>query len=263
MGIADAARRVVYRSFAMNPSIATTGLRAAETPEARGRIGLAAFCLVALQLALVLLLRLNEAPLGHSFRRFELLNFGIPGYQPPQQLAAFERALKLQANAIYFVAAGREASRSAAYLAEALHKKLPIPPPLQAIVEQAGVAPGMDEATLAKRLQPFGGAILSAVYRSIGARSDALGIRTVWIMLPQVRDGNWQEETPQAIQAARDAGFQVIDLSDVYRGHDIATLRLAAWDDHPNALGHRLVAERLYRELAAAPDAVSAAAEKR
>jgi D-alanyl-lipoteichoic acid acyltransferase DltB (MBOAT superfamily) len=207
--------------------------------------------------------RLNESPLGNSSRRFELLNFGIPGYQPPQQLAAFERALKFQANAIYFVAAGREASRSAAYLAEALHKKLPIPPVLQAIVEQAGVAPGMDEATLAKRLQPLGGAILSAVYRSIGERSGALGIRTVWIMLPQVREGSWQEETPQAMQAARDAGFQVIDLSDVYRGHDIATLRLAAWDDHPNALGHRLVAERLYRELAAAPDAVSAAVEKR
>jgi hypothetical protein len=207
--------------------------------------------------------RLNDAPLGSSFRRFELLNFGIPGYQPPQQLAAFERALALQPNAVYFVAAGREASRSAAYLAEALHKKLPIPAALQPIVAQAGIAAGMGEPELAQRLQPFGGAILRAVYRSIGERSDAAGIRTVWILLPQVRDGGWQEETPQALEAARDAGFQVIDLSDVYRGHEIATLRLAPWDDHPNALGHRLVAERLYRELAAAPLAVSPAAPKR
>ena len=41
----------------------------------------------------------------------------------------------------------------------------------------------------------------------------------------------------------------VIDLSDVYAGHDESGVRLAEWDDHPNARGHELVAERLQREL--------------
>ena len=200
--------------------------------------------------------RLNREPLGSSYRRFELLNFGIPGYQPPQQLAAFERALKLEPTTLFYVAAGRESSRSAAYLAEALHKKLPIPAALQPIVDRAGVKAGMDEAALAKQLMPLGGQILQAVYRSIADRSRALGIRPVWIFLPQVREGSWQEETPEAVRAAQAAGFHVIDIGDVYKGHDIAILRLAEWDDHPNALGHRLVAERLYREIAAAPETV-------
>ena len=202
--------------------------------------------------------RLNREPLGSNYRRFELLNFGIPGYQPPQQLAAFERALKLEPTTLFYVAAGRESSRSAAYLAEALHKKLPIPAALQPIVERAGVKAAMDEAALAKQLMPLGGEILQAVYRSIADRSRALGIRPVWIFLPQVREGSWQEETPEAVRAAQAAGFHVIDIGDVYKGHDIAILRLAEWDDHPNALGHRLVAERLYREIAAAPETVDA-----
>jgi acyl carrier protein len=33
-------------------------------------------------------------------------------------------------------------------------------------------------------------------------------------------------------------------------------LRLAEWDDHPNTLGHRLVADALYRALAADPAAL-------
>jgi hypothetical protein len=48
------------------------------------------------------------------------------------------------------------------------------------------------------------------------------------------------------LRTARDAGFVVIDLSDVYRGSDRNSLWIAEWDAHPNAQGHRLVGERLY-----------------
>jgi hypothetical protein len=198
--------------------------------------------------------RLNREPLSSAFRQVELMNFGIPGYQPPGQLAAFERALALQPNAIVFVATGREISRSASYLAEIVHKRLPIPyPSLAAIVEQSGAIPGMEEAEALKRLQPHGAQILRVVYELIARRSIEQGIRPVWVFLPQVRGGSWQEETPETVRIASDAGFAVINLADVYEGHDKTTLRLAEWDDHPNALGHRLVADALYRALAANP----------
>jgi hypothetical protein len=41
----------------------------------------------------------------------------------------------------------------------------------------------------------------------------------------------------------------VIDLGDVFSKQAPDSLRVAAWDEHPNALGHRLVGERLYGEL--------------
>jgi D-alanyl-lipoteichoic acid acyltransferase DltB (MBOAT superfamily) len=204
--------------------------------------------------------RLNESPLGTGFSRFELLNFGVPGYQPPQQLVAFEKSLRMQPNAVFYVATGREVSRSAWYMAEVVRKRIDVPyEGLRAIIQKSGATPGMDEATAQKHLQPYAAEILQSVYERIARESRERGIRPLWIFLPQVRGGSWQEETPQAVALAERAGFTVLNLHDVYDGHDNETIRLAEWDDHPNALGHKLVAERLYRELAAHPDALSAA----
>jgi hypothetical protein len=198
--------------------------------------------------------QLNKAPLAPAFSHVELLNFGIPGYQPPQQLVAFERAIEFHPNAVVYVATGRELRRSAAYMTEAVLKHLPIPEPgLQAIIDKSGVRADMDEVTARKHLEPHGGEILSVVYGSIAQRARDRGIRPVWVFLPQVREGSWQEETPEAVRIATAAGFAIVNLDDVYSGQDPAKLRLAEWDDHPNVLGHQVVAQRLYREFAAKP----------
>jgi hypothetical protein len=48
---------------------------------------------------------------------------------------------------------------------------------------------------------------------------------------------------------ARDAGFVILDVSDVFKTHDAAKLTLAPWDAHPNVKGHELLADALYRAL--------------
>ncbi len=53
---------------------------------------------------------------------------------------------------------------------------------------------------------------------------------------------------------AGDAGFIVLDLSNVYEGHDERDLTVAEWDRHPNAHGQRLIAEQLYLELHRHPE---------
>jgi hypothetical protein len=201
--------------------------------------------------------RLNKEPLSPLFKQVELLNFGVPGYQPPQQLVAFEKAITFQPNELFYVAAGREMHRSADYMAEAVRKRLPIPyPALQAIVDKSGVRADMDETTALKSLEPYKAEILKVVYDSLVEQSSKRGIRPVWIFMPQVRAGIWQEETAPTLKIAQDAGFAVIDLEDVYGDRDLATIRLAEWDDHPNALGHRLIADRLYAAIAANPDLI-------
>ena len=51
--------------------------------------------------------------------------------------------------------------------------------------------------------------------------------------------------------ASTRAGLPVFDLFDVYPGAIVPALRVAPWDDHPNAAGHQLIADRLLRELTA------------
>jgi D-alanyl-lipoteichoic acid acyltransferase DltB (MBOAT superfamily) len=201
--------------------------------------------------------RLDKEPLSPLFKHVELLNFGVPGYQPPQQLVAFEKATALQPNELFYIAAGREMHRSADYMAEVVRKRLPIPyPALQAIVDKSGVRADMDETAALKLLEPYKAEILKVVYDTLVEQSLKRGIRPVWIFIPQVRAGIWQEETAASLKIAQDAGFAIVNLEDVYTGRDLATVRLAEWDDHPSALGHQLIADRLYEAFAANPDLI-------
>jgi len=111
------------------------------------------------------------------------------------------------------------------------------------------LTPEMDEATARRRLEPFRRDILAAVYQRIAEQSRTRGIVPVWVFLPQVREGSWQDETAETVQLAEAAGFIVVDLTDVYKGEDHAAIRLAEWDEHPNARAHQLIAARIYAAL--------------
>lgn len=192
--------------------------------------------------------RLNHEDDLHA--RYEILNFGVQGYQPLQQLVSIEKALEFEPDAIFYIATGREISRATWYLVEAVQKNIDIPfEPLREIVAKAGLTREMDETAALKRINPYNKEILSWTYRHIAERSRENGALPVLVFLPQVREGTWQEETPETLRMAEDAGFIIINLADVYRGRDITAIRLAEWDDHPNVLGHELIASRLYDEL--------------
>jgi len=107
----------------------------------------------------------------------------------------------------------------------------------------------MDENELVKRLAPSREELLGWLYRHIVDRCRAQGAIPVWVFLPSVEPGPWMEETAPATELARESGFEVIDLGEVFANEPPGSLRVAAWDEHPNAHGHKLVAERLYDEI--------------
>lgn len=195
--------------------------------------------------------RMNREWAGGAFQEYELLNMAVPGYQPPQQLVMAEKAFSFKPHAIFYFAGGREVTRSASYLAEVVHKGIEIPyEELRNIVAKADVTSGMDEEEAFKRLKPYGREILAYVYKRIADETTRHGGVPVWIFLPQVTPGSWQEETPETIALAEAAGFVLINEENIYEGQDIEKIRLAEWDYHPNATGHRLIAERLFADLA-------------
>jgi hypothetical protein len=54
------------------------------------------------------------------------------------------------------------------------------------------------------------------------------------------------------MEMAREAGFVVLDLTAAYdRVEDFPSIWIAPWDSHPNAEGHRMLAEELYAQLIA------------
>jgi hypothetical protein len=194
--------------------------------------------------------RLNAELAGREFAKFELLNFGVQGYQPPQQLVSFERSQALQPNAVMYIATGRELRRSADYLAEIVRKRIEIPyPPLRDIVAKSQVSADMSETDARRQLIPHAADILAYVYGEIAGRARRAGIQPIWIFLPHARAGSWQEETEETVGIAERAGFIVIRLDDVFRNEDANRVTVAEWDNHPNTYGHQLIADRLFEWL--------------
>jgi hypothetical protein len=194
--------------------------------------------------------RLNRENTAVPFMSYEILNFGVPGYQPPQQLVAVEKALEFDPQTVWYIATTRELSRSANYLAEVVGKRIAIPyPELHGIALKAGLSPGMNETAALRRLAPFKTEILAVVYREFVEHCRKRGVTPVWILLPNVREDAWQDETPEMRRLAEAAGFVILDMTGVYRNTDVAAIRLAEWDEHPNARAHELIASRLYQEI--------------
>lgn len=201
--------------------------------------------------------RLNNEKTLERVDRVEFLNLGVPGYDPPQQLFSLEKALAFSPDAVFYVATGRELSRATRSLVTAVREGIPIPfAPLQALLARAGIHRGMDEASAMKAIAPVRDDILAAVYGQIVEQCAARDVQPVWVFLPQVTSGAWEEETAKARELAAQAGFVIVDMSDVYKTVDYKALRLAEWDDHPNRAGHHVIAERFYQELLARRDQI-------
>jgi hypothetical protein len=194
--------------------------------------------------------RLNREGFRGPIAKYEILNFAVPGYMPPQELVAFERALTFGPHAVIYVGAGREITQASRYLVEVVQKRIAIPYDyLRDVVRKAGLEPGMDETVALKRLEPFRVDILSWIYRRIGDECRARGIVPLFVFLPQVYEGVWEEETAETLRIAQGAGLVVVDLTEVYKGHNINSIRVAEWDNHPNTRGHQLIADRLFEAL--------------
>jgi D-alanyl-lipoteichoic acid acyltransferase DltB (MBOAT superfamily) len=199
--------------------------------------------------------RLNNERHAAAFNKYEILNFAVPGYDPPHQLVMLDRAIQFAPHALFYVAAGREGSRAAWLLANSARAGGNIPfEGLREIVQKTGIVAGMEETPAVKLILPHRAEILSWIYGDLVKRSKMNGIVPVFVFVPQVREGTWQEETPEILEIASRAGFHVVNLAEMYKGQDINAIRIGEWDDHPNVRGHQLIAARLYDALQAKPD---------
>jgi D-alanyl-lipoteichoic acid acyltransferase DltB (MBOAT superfamily) len=193
--------------------------------------------------------RLNRER-GPGDPRVEILNFAVGSFSIPQQALLLQRVLTFQPQTVVLVANAGDEGRAILHTVQQVRRGVPLPWPwLASIVERAGVTPQTREAEAQSRLKPYGQAIVEGAYREIVGACRARGVRPAWLYLGIPDRAPRPELVREMLERARAAGFATADFSDVYAGRDPATLRVSAWDFHPNAEGHRLIAERFHREL--------------
>jgi hypothetical protein len=225
--------------------------------------------------------RLNREHVPAGYSAVEILNFAVDGYSLPQQLAMLEqRALDFAPDLVIVTRHQRDRLTTQRFLVRIASEGRPVADArLQALMESAGLtaigrgpipvpfAPlrrvagwaGLDTRMPTGELSARAGRIADEVVDLTMARlaelTRARGGRIAVLALNAVID---DEQARLVNRAAIDREkIPLIDLIGIFPEADRPRLRVAPWDDHPNAEGHRLIAGKLYGRLVPILDAAA------
>jgi hypothetical protein len=200
---------------------------------------------------------LNSRVPDARYSQYEILNMSVAGYSILQRLLHLEQeGFEFQPDAVMLAVAAADWQFLPAHLRKALI--LGIEPPagyrdfLDPILRKARVDGTMPDVMIERRLQPYVPEILQWAFRRFAQQCAQRGVRPLVIYRPAPVDfeGSERVSGSQMIQSARAAGLEVIDLSPAFDSVvDRSKLILAKWDDHTTALGHQLLADKLYEGL--------------
>lgn len=199
---------------------------------------------------------LLERAMDSRFRRergigVEIVNFSVPGHSPGARWMDFrERGWSLAPNLVLFEATSADPGWDERRLRRLLPRGVGWDSPMyRSVLSAFDGRRILDDANLAA-LRSKRSDLLEGVYRAIVAECRAHGVPVVWLLLPRVAKPIAPSDREQLIELAIRSGFsEAIDVSDVFDGIAPAELSIAPADFHPNQRGHRLLADRLQREL--------------
>ncbi len=194
--------------------------------------------------------RLNAERRRPSDLRYEILNYSVGGYGILQNVAVTEKkVLPFSPNAVLLVLQSSERRRMVSFLSGLVRAGVPVEYPfVREKLQQAGVTREMEEPELRRRLSPFAVDLVRWSFQRIVEKCRQRGMVVVGILFPET-GRNRERELKATAGWASEAGIPVLTLDGTYTGHPISSVKLSATDFHLNALGHRLVADRLYQAL--------------
>jgi hypothetical protein len=190
--------------------------------------------------------------------RIEVLNFGTGRSHAIHRRVLVERKVfGFDPDAIYYIAHQDEYQGTTQHLARLLAGRHELPAYLREVARRARITPKMGPGEIEVRLQKFAVDIVRGVYADLAADCHKRRILPVWVYVP-IPGVVSRGLTKQDLADLRGAGLVVIDLSDWAKGY--APEQVMADRHHANALGHRLIAERLQAVLRSRPGALPACA---
>jgi hypothetical protein len=201
--------------------------------------------------------RLNHEHPSSHYSRYEILNMSVGMSGLFQRLLRLEQqGFQFEPDAVILSVAALDKQFLFRHLSRALSLGIEPPPGYREILERvtrkAGIHGKIPEEMIERRLQPYGNELYEWAFQRLAQQCKQRGILPVVIYRPAPVDfqGSEQAERSEVIRLARAAGLEVIDLSPAFDSvTDRNTLVIAKWDRHTTALGHRLLADKLYQGL--------------
>jgi hypothetical protein len=195
---------------------------------------------------------------------FEVLNFAVAAYSPMQRLDVLRRkVLAFQPDLVIYSATTLDLRLMEIHLCDIFRKNVDLKYDfikefkMRAEIDSDDVRLDrdgdlMNKDRLKKKLRPLYWSLYDVTLSAIAGECRAAGVPLVMVIIPRVGKADspaLRAEPVARLRAlAAHQGLTVFDLSDTFDQLDSAKLEIAAWDDHPNAIGHH----RLFLALARA-----------
>jgi hypothetical protein len=210
-----------------------------------------------------------HAAVRGSTRRFEVINFAVAAYSPMQRLETFRRkAAAYHPDLVIYSATMLDIRLMEIHLCDLLEEGVDLHYDfLNDALDEAGVTTddvriGLDErllhkGVLKKKLRPYYWSIYDQTLGQRAADCRAAGVSLVSVIVPRVGKADAPAARRETVARFRGIAahhaIPVFDLSDAFDRFDPAKLEIAAWDDHPNTLGHQRLCLTLARAVTKDP----------
>jgi len=201
--------------------------------------------------------KLNSQVPDPRYSRYEILNLSVAADSILQRVLRLEEeGFAFQPDAAILSITAVDEQFVASHLRKALIQGVEPSPGYREVVEsvvrRSGVNSKMPAVMIERRLQPFYTELCRWSFQRFAQQCAQHGVRPLVIYRPAPADFSGQESAARSkmIELAHAAGLEVIDLSPAFDSvTDRSSLILAKWDDHTTALGHRLLADELHKDL--------------
>jgi hypothetical protein len=180
---------------------------------------------------------------------FEVLNFGVDYYSLFQCVEMLrERGALYQVDVAILISHPPDKLAIARNIDVALKSGIPVPyPDLVAMLKRLGIDSTTGSPTINRKLEPEYPKVIGFAVDSFGAVAREIGARPMVVVMRLPTDPPNDEWS--AADRARQLGWPVTDLTEVYGNVDEGPFRFAEFDRHFNVAGHRLIADSLGADL--------------
>ncbi|MCF8238475.1 MAG: hypothetical protein K9I85_09995 [Saprospiraceae bacterium] len=193
--------------------------------------------------------KLNEKN-KNSGQAYEILNFSVGARSLIQNLYNLEKnVLPFKPDYVVFFNHDREWDAIMNVFSKVtIRRKVQSFPyeEMNVIMEKEGLTPDMGRVEIKKKLAPYMEEIFTWSYARIAKICQENNIKVIWVNIPSVNHRQSVEpKYEDALRWATQAGFDCINLENVFKDYKQEEVEIAPGDNHPNILGHQLIADKL------------------
>ena len=189
---------------------------------------------------------LNDSSDGCNY---EILNFAVGGYHPPQQVWVMDaKVQQFSPDMILYFVHSEDRNRNDDYMANLVHLGYDLShPALKWYRNEAGARQSMSMAQLRNRFQPFNDSISDWSLSCINIKAKAMHARLGSVYLPSLL-ADEQDEAAYYDRFCKAHGLEFVSMHGIF-GKDVSKWKLPADETHPNEAANELIAKFLFNRF--------------